>query len=277
MGTAWNPWHGRQGGQERPLRSFSDSALFGPRGCLSPTIADRRPERALNFTAEVNPFRAGQWYKFALLRQVGEETSRARHADRELSREMRVRTWAKSWNEELLPLSIFADHKALLDDDEFCWTPDGAADFSIRTADGAELKIQSTMAYPEWEGSIGKQGGHVHKLEMVKYYTDGYSYPGGKVSEPIARSPYDDLEACRRGIANALKNKLRPIYSGYYLLIFASRCTYLTRELVSDDFTFEQAIAPAIEEAGNWKRVFEGLYVYDEYSFFEIKRSHGYS
>jgi hypothetical protein len=227
-------------------------------------------ETTLNFTAENNPFQPGGCYKFALLRQVAEDTIRARQADRDLSREMRVRTWAKPWNEELRPLGVFADHKRLSDDDEFCWTPDGAADFSVRRSNDAELKIQSTMAYPEWEDGIGKQGGHVHKLEMLNHNEDGYSYPGGKVSVPTARSPYDDLEACRRGITKALTNKLRPAYSGCYLLIFALRCTYLTRELVSDSFTFEQAIAPAIEAAtGEWERIFEGLCVCDEHSFFE--------
>lgn len=217
-----------------------------------------------------NPFRPGEWYKFAQLRHVAAETISARQADQKLSARMRVQTWAKSWNEELRPLIVFADHKGLSDDHEFCWTPDGAADFSIRTTGGAAVKIQSTMAYPEWEGSIGKQGGHVHKLEMFKYNADGYSYPGGLVNEPRARSAYDDVEACRRGIVKALQNKLRPEYEGCYLLIFAPRFGFHTV-----DFDFAQVVAPAIEQVGKakWERVFEGLYVCDDYSFFELKRS----
>jgi len=217
-----------------------------------------------------HPFQPCEWYKLAQLRRFEGEIMHNRQVDPSLSATMRVQTWAKPWNEELRPLKVFADHKALSDDDEFCWTPDGAADFNIRITTGETIKIQSTMAYPEWEGGVGKQGGHVYKLEMIAFNKDGYSYPGGLVTAPRARSAYDDVEACRRGIIKALQNKLRPEYAGCYLLIFAPRFGFHTI-----DFDFAQVIAPAIEQVGKaeWEHVFEGLWVCDDYSFFEARRS----
>ncbi len=81
-----------------------------------------------------HPFQAGGWYKLGELRRFAAEMIGARLADPALSAMMRVQSekWAKDWNEELYPLKVFADHKALSDDDEFCWTPDAAADFIVR-------------------------------------------------------------------------------------------------------------------------------------------------
>jgi hypothetical protein len=207
-------------------------------------------------------FSPGEWYTLAELRRVAEEIIRTRQADPALSAMMRVQSerWAKDWNEEIYPLKVFADHKELSDDDEFCWTPDAAADFTIRSNDEL-MKIQNTMAYVEWEGSVAKQGGHLHKLEMHQSNKVGHSFPGGLVSEPRARSPETDIAAWRRGIAKAVKGKLKPRYAGIHLLIFARRCRFDTI-----DFPFEQVVAPAIEQAGRIEcgRIFAGLYVFDD-------------
>jgi hypothetical protein len=169
--------------------------------------------------------------------------------------------WAKSWNEELYPLKVLADHK-WSDDDRFCWTPDVAADFKIRTSE-AEIKIQCTMAYPEWANSVGTQGGHVRKLELIQSNKVGRCFLGGRVYEPKARGAHEDVEACRRGITKALKNKLKPDdagkYQGCHLLIFAPRFRFHTI-----DFEFWRVIVPATEQVPMWKREFEGLYVCDD-------------
>jgi hypothetical protein len=216
----------------------------------------------MNERVAAHPFQAGKWYRLGELRRVAAEMIGARQADPALSAIMRVQSakWAKDWNEELYPLKVFADHKALSDNDEFCWTPDAAADFIVRASTGT-IKIQSTMAYAEWEDTIAKQGGHLHKLEMIQSNKAGHSYPGGLVSEPNARHPYTDVDAWRRGIAKAVRNKLRPGYTDCYLVIFALRCRFQTI-----DFAFAQVVRPAIEQVGvaECARAFRGLYVFDD-------------
>jgi hypothetical protein len=120
--------------------------------------------------------------------------------------------WAKDWNEELYPLKVFADHKGLSDEAEFCWAPDDVADFTIRANDKT-IKFQITLAFAEWEDSIAEQGGHIHKLELIQPNKEGHSFPGGLVSEPKARSAQTDVDAWRRGIAKAVKQKLKPRYA----------------------------------------------------------------
>jgi hypothetical protein len=219
-----------------------------------------------------HPFQANKWYKLGDLRRVAAEMIRARKADPTLSAMMRVQSekWAKDWNEEIYPLKVFADHTLLSDDDEFIWTPNAAADFTIHTA-SETIKIQSTMAYADWENSIAKQGGHLHKLEMIQSNKEGHSFPGGLVSEPSARSEYIDIDAWRRGIAKAIQNKLRPEYADCYLMIFALRCRFQTI-----DFPFEEVVKPAIEQVGveQCQRAFKGLYVFDDRppAIFELKR-----
>jgi hypothetical protein len=116
-----------------------------------------------------HPFQAGKWYRLDELRRVAAQMIGARQADPALSAMMRVQSekWAKDWNEELCPLKVFADHKALSDDDEFCWTPVAAADFIVR-ATKSTIKIQSTMAYAEWNNSIAKQGAICISLKWFK-------------------------------------------------------------------------------------------------------------
>jgi hypothetical protein len=222
------------------------------------------------------PFKKDKWYSLGELRRAAAEIQDARQADSNLSAMMRVNTsaklWneetsAKSWNEELRPLKVLADNKQWSDDVEFCWTPDGAADFAVRVARSDTIKIQVTMAYPEWPDSVGEHGGHVNALEMGAYNKNGLAYPGGLVNKPRARGVYDDVEACRRGIVKALQNKVRPEYAGCHLLIFAPRFGFHTI-----DFEFAQVVAPAIEQM-EWACVFEALYVCDDYSFFEAKKA----
>lgn len=92
----------------------------------------------------------------------------------------------------------------------------GVADFEVRAEN--TFNIQSTTAYAERTGTVGKQGGHLRKLEMLKVNADGFSFGGGLVTEPRARSEKDDIDAWRAGIARAVTKKLKPEYTGCRLL-----------------------------------------------------------
>jgi hypothetical protein len=72
--------------------------------------------------------------------------------------------WAKSWNEEFFPLKLFVDHMRLSDYDTFQWTPDGAADFTVRTSSDT-IRLQYTIAYPIWP-AVGSTACQIHHLEM---------------------------------------------------------------------------------------------------------------
>jgi len=221
-------------------------------------------------------FHHGDWHTISQLRIIAAQILRKTQTDNSFAAKMRVQDqksipWSKSWMEELYPFSVLADRISLLDDATFCWTPLGAADFEVRAGDKA-IKIQSTMAYAEREGTIGVQGGHVRKLEMKKYNADGFSFGGGLVSEPRARSQEDDVNAWRVGIAQALKKKLKAGYTGYQLLIYTPRCQFDTI-----DFNFDQVVIPAIKQVGRaaWEQVFDALYILDAppSAFVELRRN----
>ena len=231
-----------------------------------------------SFEAEIVDalFSHGEWHTIGQLKAVTAQILQKTQTDHSFAERMRVQDqksipWSKSWLEELYPFKLFADHTGLPDDATFCWTPCGVADFEVRVA-GKTKKIQSTMAYAEHEGSIGVQGGHVRKLEMQQYNAEGFSYGGGLIKEPRARSAEDDVNAWRVGIAQALRKKLKPHYTGCWLLIYAPRCQFNTI-----DFDFDKVVIPAIEQIGRstWEQVFDGLYVLDEpqTAFVEIRRN----
>lgn len=233
----------------------------------------------LTFEADMAdaPFRPEEWQTISHLRIVAAQILHKTQTDKSFAAKMRVQDqksipWSKSWLEELYPFKVLADHISLSDDVAFCWTPRGAADFEIR-AGGKAIRIQSTMAYAEREGSAGVQGGHVRKLEMKKYNADGFSFGGGLVTEPRARSEEDDVNAWRVGIERALRKKLKPGYTGCWLLIYAPNCHFDTIE-----FEFDQVVIPAIEQVGReaWEQVFDGLYVLDKpppCAFVELRRN----
>jgi hypothetical protein len=85
------------------------------------------------------PFRPSVIYPIGELRETARKIVSDRRNNPALSARFRtqLRTelpWAKSWNEEFYPLKLFADHIALVDSDTFQWTPEGAADFTIRAS-----------------------------------------------------------------------------------------------------------------------------------------------
>ena len=145
----------------------------------------------------------------------------------------------------------------LADDDTFQWTPDGAADFTLRTPIEV-IRLQCTMAYPIWPAAGGKPAGQIHHLEMCQFNSEGLSYRGGLVSEPRARGPEEDLQAWRSAITGALRAKLRPGYQGCRLLIFVPACQFDTI-----DFDFEDVVRPAVDAVEDWPRYFDAVYVLD--------------
>jgi hypothetical protein len=208
------------------------------------------------------PFQADTIYPIGELRKAAGRILRDRQADQALSARFRTQLrsdipWAKSWNEEFFPLRLFAEHMALADDETFQWTPDGAADFTVRTASEA-IPLQCTMAYPIWTAAAGKPAGQIHHLEMRQYNTDGRSYRGGLVSEPCARGTDEDLKAWRSAITRALRAKLKPGYRGCRLLIFVPACQF-----DNIDFDFEEIVRPAIDAVRDWSRYFDAVYVLD--------------
>jgi len=219
-------------------------------------------------------FKQGEWYEFDYLRNIAAVILRKRQSDPILSEKLRTNEipGSKSWNEELFPLKLLADHKKLANDDKFRWTPNEAADFEVRAA-CALIKIQSTMAYAEWSEKAGVHGGHVRHLEMEKLNADRYNFGGGLVVEPRARGFEEDLRAWREGIKNALTRKLKSNYAGCRLLIFAPLCRFN-----SIDFAFREVVSPAVEEVGAalWGQTFEGLYILDNYELAFVEFYRGY-
>jgi hypothetical protein len=208
------------------------------------------------------PFQAGTINPIGELRTAADRILRERQADQALSAKFRTQLrpdipWAKSWNEEFFPLRLFADHMKLADTDTFQWTPDGAADFTVRTP-AETLCLQCTMAYPIWPAAGGKPAGQIHHLEMRQFNSEGLSYRGGLVSEPHARDVEEDLQAWRPAIAAALRAKLKPGYEGCRLLIFARAC-----QIDTIDFEFEDVVRPAVDAVPDWARYFDAVYVLD--------------
>jgi hypothetical protein len=208
------------------------------------------------------PFQPDTTHSIGELREAVHTITVDRRADQALSAKFRTQRradipWAKSWNEEFFPLKLFADHMALADDDTFQWTPDGAADFTVRTSYAA-MPLQCTIAYPIWAAAGAKPAGQIHHLEMRQYNAEGLSYRGGLVSEPCARDTEEDLKAWRSAITGALRAKLKPGYQGCRLLIFVPACQFDTI-----DFDFEEVVKPAIDAVEDWHLYFDAVYVLD--------------
>jgi hypothetical protein len=207
-------------------------------------------------------FQVDTIYTIGKLREVADRIIRERRADQALSAKFRTQLradipWGKFWNEEFLPLKLFADHMRLADYNTFRWTPHGAADFTVRTSSDT-IRLQCTMAYPVWPAAGGKPTGQIHHLEMRQYNGEGFSYRGGLVSQPHARCTEEDLKAWRSAITGALRAKLKLRYKGCCLLIFVPACRFDTI-----DYNFVDVVSPAIHAAEDWHRYFDAVYVLD--------------
>jgi hypothetical protein len=224
------------------------------------------------------PFREGEWYSLGQLRDGVKAVLNQTHSDEKFRQAMRVNDqrrvpWAKSWMEEIYPSSLLADRLGLADDATFCWTPNGAADVEFRSTGGA-IKIQCTTAYPHWPNSLGKQGGHLHKLEMRELNEKGYMFPGGGISKATAQDVETDLETVRVAIADALAKKINPGYDGCWLLVYV--CGATSAFLDAD---FREVVVPSTERVGRakWEAVFEGLYILGDQpaNFAEVRNNRG--
>ena len=178
------------------------------------------------------PFQPKTTYSIGKLRGAVHAIASERKADQALSAKFRTQRradipWAKSWNEEFFPLKLFADHMRLADDDTFRWTPDGAADFTVRTSSEI-IRLQCTMAYPIWAAAGGQPAG-----QMRQYNREGLSYRGGLVSEPCARGTEEDLSAWRSAITGALSAKLKPRYQSLPPFLFLCALASSTRSILN--------------------------------------------
>jgi hypothetical protein len=104
----------------------------------------------------IYPLIENELYTIGGLRAAEKRLSEERQADQAFSSRLRLQNrkdieWAKTRNEEWLPLDLLADGLGLDDADSFRWTPSGAADFEIMSG-GRVLNVQCTMAYDNTDG-----------------------------------------------------------------------------------------------------------------------------
>ena len=192
------------------------------------------------------PFLPARWYSVGQLRAVSKEILERTRADADFAARMRVQDqkaipWSKSWQEEIYPCSLLADRISLTDDDTFYWTPDGAADVEFR-ASGKALRVQCTMAFAERPDFVGKQGGHLRKLEVKHANVEGFSFPGGFVSRPRARSEENELDEWRAGIVKALRKQDQ---ADIQQMLVAHLCAQM-RYFDTIEYDFDNVVAPAV-------------------------------
>ena len=115
------------------------------------------------------PFSRGRKYTFAELRAFEAALLKTRQQDAVFSGNLRSNRgpWAKTRNEELLPIGLLADHKGLADGDKFELMPEGHfTDVQLYTG-GHTNRHQVTVADPAWDDSgRGSSGGYLHHLRM---------------------------------------------------------------------------------------------------------------
>jgi hypothetical protein len=182
-----------------------------------------------------------------------------------------IHSWAKAWNEELLPVSLYAEGKALPDEARFQLMPDGhATDVELILPRG-KLACQVTVADPSWaEEGPGSSGGYLHHLQMECLREGRPAFGGantakteGKiVSTPHARHVTEDLVACRRSLANAIRRKAVHDGTGCTLLIYARGQRFL---LI--DFDMATLVADAVRNAAASR--FAGIAIVDNRFFWE--------
>src|SRR5882724_857520 len=100
----------------------------------------------------VFPFERGKEFALGELRAFESSLSDRRQLNPALSGELRCNkvAWAKTRNEELVPLKLFVDHHALPDDDRFILMPPGdAVDVQLTTRAG-QIPFQVTVVDPAW-------------------------------------------------------------------------------------------------------------------------------
>lgn len=219
------------------------------------------------------PFLRGQKYAFGELRAFEAALLKARQQDAAFSGDLRSNriSWAKTRNEELLPIGLLADHKGFADSDKFELMPAGhSTDVQVYTG-GHTTRYQITVADPAWDDSSpGSSGGYLHHLRMELLRLGGPAFGGVNtrkengiiVSKPHARDVQDDIDGCRRRLIEAIKRKQVHDGTGCTLLIYARGYRFL---LI--DVNVAELIANAVCQAGATR--FERVCVVDEHFFWE--------
>jgi hypothetical protein len=103
----------------------------------------------------------------------------------------------------------------------------------------------------------------------MKYsHRSGFYFPGGKISEPTARDPANDLVTWRAGIMAAVRSKLTKASckdrEQLDLLIYARGCRF---DLI--DYCFADVVKPALHQVGeeDWGRIFSNIFIVDHSAF----------
>ena len=201
------------------------------------------------------PFHREQFYRISELRALQELLGNARQLDSNFSAAIRGRRvhWAKLWNEELFPILLYANWKAVSDDAEFRARSEGnAVDAEIRVQSGELIQFQITTAYAERQSS--RSGGYVAALEREGVNQGIPIFLGGGIernasgcieSSPTVLSPNSDRSAWQIGLIKAIQRKLKKGTSiGDVLLIYAERLRFDTI-----DEPTEGVVLPAIKTA----------------------------
>jgi hypothetical protein len=98
------------------------------------------------------PFLRAQKYTFGELRAFEAALLKARQQDAVFSGDLRSNkvSWAKTRNEELLPIGLLADHKGFADSDKFELMPEGHST-DVQAHTGTHITCyQITVADPAW-------------------------------------------------------------------------------------------------------------------------------
>jgi hypothetical protein len=219
------------------------------------------------------PFLRGHKYAFAELRAFEAALRETRQHDAVFSGDLRSNRfpWAKTRNEELLPIGLLADQKGFADEDKFALMPEGhSTDVQVYTG-RQTARYQITVADPSWDDSgPGRRGGYLHHLRMERLRLGEPAFGGANtrkengiiVSEPHARDVCDDINACRCRLIDAIKRKQVHDGTGCTLLIYARGYRFL---LIDVDVS--ELVANAVRQAGTM--TFERVCVVDERFFWE--------
>jgi hypothetical protein len=207
-------------------------------------------------TAVSLPFARGETYPIRDLRAFAAELAAQRQAEPAFSGELRSNRlgWAKAWNEELLPVLLFVDQEGISDDGTFRLMPEGHATDVELVVQGQQIACQVTIADPSWaDAGPAKSGGYLHHLQMECLREGRPAFGGGNtakvdrkiVSSPHARDVAEDLAACRRSLAAAIRRKADHDGSRSMLLIYARGQRFL---LV--DFDMAALVGKAVRDVG---------------------------
>lgn len=219
------------------------------------------------------PFLRGHKYSFGELRTFEATLLQARQLDAAFSGDVRSNRviWAKTRNEELLPIALLADSKGFPDSDKFELMPEGhSTDVQVYRGEQT-IRYQITVADPSWADTSPRgRGGHLRHLRMERLRLGKPAFGGANmrkekgviVSEPHARDVRDDVDACRRALVEAIKRK--QVHDGAHctLLIYAREYRFLLIDL-----NVAELVTDAVLQAGATS--FERVCVVDERFFWE--------